>query len=66
MIVVDIIYNPIETAFLRKAREAGCMAINGLDMLVGQAIKAIEIWTSLKVDYDEAISILIEGDKFLL
>ncbi|MFO7295448.1 MAG: shikimate dehydrogenase [Clostridia bacterium] len=66
MIVVDIIYNPIETAFLRKAREAGCMAINGLDMLVGQAIKAIEIWTGLKVDYDEAISILIEGDKFLL
>ena len=43
------------------------MAINlALDMLVGQTIKAIEIWTILKVDYDEAISILIEGDKFLL
>lgn len=66
MTVVDIIYNPVETAFLRKARQAGCMTINGLDMLVGQAIKAIEIWTNLKVDYDEAIGTLIEGDKFLL
>jgi len=66
MAVVDIVYNPIETAFLNKARRAGCVTINGLDMLVGQAIKAIEIWTGLKVDYDEAIGILIEADKFLL
>jgi len=51
---------------LKKAKQAGCMAINGLDMLVGQALKAIEIWTGVKMDFDEAIRILIEGDKFLL
>ncbi len=66
MTVVDIVYNPVETAFLKKAKQAGCMAINGLDMLVGQALKAIEIWTGVKMDFDEAIRILIEGDKFLL
>lgn len=66
MTVVDIIYNPLETAFLKKARQAGCITINGLGMLVGQAVKAIEIWTGVKVDYDEAIRILIEKDKTLL
>lgn len=66
MTVVDIIYNPVETAFLKKAKQAGCKVINGLDMLVGQAVKAIEIWTGIKVDYDEAIRVLRGTDKFLL
>ncbi|MBM7581262.1 shikimate dehydrogenase [Caldicoprobacter guelmensis] len=66
MTVVDIIYNPLETLFLKKARQTGCITINGLDMLVGQAIKAIEIWTGVKVDYDEAIRTLSEKDKSLL
>jgi shikimate dehydrogenase len=66
MTVVDIIYNPVETAFLRKARQAGCIAINGLDMLVGQAIKAIDIWTGVKMDYEDAISILRNDKNKLL
>ena len=56
-VVVDIIYNPTETLLLKKAGEAGCV-INGLDMLVGQAIKAIEIWTGVVMDHDKAISLL--------
>ncbi|MGI6188634.1 MAG: shikimate dehydrogenase [Clostridiales bacterium] len=57
-VVVDIIYNPTETLLLKKAGEAGCVTINGLDMLVGQAIKAIEIWTGVVMDHDKAISLL--------
>ena len=56
--VIDIIYNPIETLFLKRAREAGCVTVNGLDMLVGQALKAIEIWTGVIMDYDKAINML--------
>lgn len=57
-LVVDIIYNPRQTKFLKDAEDAGCCFVNGLDMLVGQAIKAIEIWTGDIVDYDFALKVL--------
>jgi shikimate dehydrogenase len=40
----DLIYAPLETPFLRAAREAGLRTAHGLNMLVGQAALAIEIW----------------------
>jgi len=40
----DLVYNPAETPFLRRAREAGFPAEGGLSMLVAQAQLAIEIW----------------------
>jgi shikimate dehydrogenase len=40
----DLVYNPEETVFLRKAREKGAMALNGLDMLKLQAEKAWEVF----------------------
>lgn len=43
-IAFDLIYNPIETKFLRLAKEQGAKTKNGYDMLVFQAEKAWEIW----------------------
>lgn len=43
-LVLDLIYNPSETAFLRKAAENGAKTVNGLYMLEQQAEKAWEIW----------------------
>jgi shikimate dehydrogenase len=40
----DLVYAPLETPFLRVAREAGRRTAHGLNMLVGQAALAIEIW----------------------
>jgi shikimate dehydrogenase len=40
----DLIYAPLETPFLRVAREAGRRTAHGLQMLVGQAALAIEVW----------------------
>ena len=40
----DLVYVPLETPFLRAARASGRRAACGLDMLVGQAMFAIEIW----------------------
>lgn len=51
---VDLIYNPIETEFLKHAREAGLTYANGLFMLVGQAAAAQEIWHGQKFS-DEMI-----------
>ena len=43
-IAYDLIYNPEETQFLKKAKAHGAQTKNGMDMLVFQAEKAWEIW----------------------
>ncbi|PWM51120.1 MAG: shikimate kinase [Clostridiales bacterium] len=43
--VVDIIYNPLRTRLVLEALELDITAVGGLDMLVGQAVRACEIWT---------------------
>ena len=43
-IAFDLIYNPAETQFLKKAKEQGAQIKNGLDMLIFQAEKAWDIW----------------------
>lgn len=45
-LAVDLIYNPSETVFLRKAKENGASILNGQSMLEQQALKAWEIWNS--------------------
>jgi shikimate dehydrogenase len=40
----DLVYNPEETAFLRKVKEYGAVTKNGYEMLVYQAEKAWKIW----------------------
>ena len=42
-IAIDLIYNPLETKFLKIARENGLKTINGMEMLIGQALKTDEI-----------------------
>ncbi|TDG37625.1 shikimate dehydrogenase [Pedobacter changchengzhani] len=42
----DLVYNPLATAFLRKAAQQGATTINGLQMLHLQAEKAWFIWNS--------------------
>ncbi|MDR5693787.1 MAG: shikimate dehydrogenase [Armatimonadota bacterium] len=45
MVVVDLVYHPPETPFLRMARERGAKTVNGLSMLVYQGARSFEIWT---------------------
>lgn len=42
----DLVYNPAQTSFLKEGKEKGCITQNGLDMLIGQAEKAWEIWNN--------------------
>jgi len=42
-IAIDLIYNPLETKFLKIARENGLKTVNGMEMLIGQALKTDEI-----------------------
>lgn len=53
-IAIDLIYNPLETIFLKQARELGIKTANGLYMLVAQAVKSQEIWNDIVI-YDSVI-----------
>jgi shikimate dehydrogenase len=44
----DLVYNPRETAFLRRAAARGISHSDGLGMLVGQAALAFELWLGVK------------------
>lgn len=44
-VVMDIIYNPLETRWLREARKRGCTVVDGLAMFVHQGALQFELWT---------------------
>jgi len=48
MMVMDIVYQPLQTKLLREAKEKGCLTIIGLEMLVRQGAAQSEIWTGRK------------------
>ncbi len=50
VIACDVVFNPIETAFLKKAKQAGCETLDGLGMLVNQGAIAIKSWTAQNPD----------------
>lgn len=41
----DLVYNPVETRFLREARKAGCDVLSGMDMLITQAAEQFRLWS---------------------
>lgn len=49
-VVYDIVYNPIKTVLISEAQKRGLRTISGLDMLIYQAQRAIEIWTGKSPD----------------
>lgn len=51
-IACDVVFNPVETLFLKKARQRGCLCIDGLGMLVDQGAIAIDYWTGVRADKD--------------
>jgi 3-dehydroquinate dehydratase/shikimate dehydrogenase len=44
-IVFDMVYNPLETLLIARAREQGKQTISGLKMFIEQAVKQFEVWT---------------------
>jgi len=55
----DLIYNPKETVFLKKARLRGNKTMNGKMMFLNQAKYAFNIWTNIMPEIDdEAIKLL--------
>lgn len=47
-VVVDLVYEPVETALLAGARQVGARAVDGVGMLVHQAAHAFGLWTAVE------------------
>jgi len=50
MVVMDIVYEPLQTRLLREAKEKGCVTVDGLEMLIRQGIAQFEIWTGTRLE----------------
>ncbi|MCE0506282.1 shikimate dehydrogenase [Roseivivax sp. GX 12232] len=51
-LVTDLVYAPLETRLLRVAREMGCPTVDGLGMLLHQAVPGFERWFGLRPEVD--------------
>jgi shikimate dehydrogenase len=62
----EVLYNPWPTQFLMHWRKAGGYGIDGLDLLIHQAISQVEIFTSCTIDRDLIAKMLrVVGEKAL-
>ena len=52
--VADIVYVPLETAFLAEGRRRGLRTVDGLGMLLHQAVEGFERWFGRKPEVDQA------------
>ena len=51
--VADVIYNPLQTKLVAQAEELGMKGVNGLEMLVAQALYAVEFFLDTKLDEEK-------------
>jgi len=54
---IDLIYNPKETLFLKYAKQLDIKSVNGMYMLIGQAIFAQELWHDIKINIETINSV---------
>lgn len=60
-VVVDLVYTPLETAFLRQAAGVGARTISGLEMFLYQGARSFELWTGQPMPM-EKVRPLIENE----
>lgn len=53
-VVTDLVYAPLQTRLLRVAEEMGCVTVDGLGMLLHQAVPAFERWFGVRPTVDAA------------
>ncbi|MDQ0396053.1 shikimate dehydrogenase [Labrys monachus] len=61
-LVTDIVYVPLETPLLAKARRAGYRTVDGLGMLLHQAVSGFERWFGVRPVVSEELRALIIAD----
>lgn len=51
-VVTDLVYAPLQTRLLQQAEEAGCTTVDGLGMLLHQAVPGFERWFGVRPEVD--------------
>ncbi|MCD7781988.1 MAG: shikimate dehydrogenase [Methanosphaera sp.] len=62
-IVMDIIYNPLETRLLKEAKNRGAITVPGTHMLINQGIASFELFTNKTPTYESFEKPLLEHLK---
>jgi len=60
-LVTDIVYVPLETPLLKDARARGLRTVDGLGMLLHQAVPGFEAWFGVKPEVTAALRARIEA-----
>lgn len=61
-VVADIVYVPLETALLRSARLHGLRTVDGLGMLLHQAVPGFERWFGIRPEVTHELRTLVGAD----
>jgi shikimate dehydrogenase len=61
-VVFDIVYSPLATPLLSAARAGGLVTVDGLDMLLHQAVPAFELWFGVRPEVDAGLRALLVAD----
>lgn len=60
-LVTDLVYAPLETGLLKTARASGCTVVDGLGMLLHQAVPGFERWFGQRPVVTEATRLAVLG-----
>ena len=58
-VVTDLVYAPLKTRLLQEAEDMGCTTVDGLGMLLHQAVPAFERWFGVRPDVDTATRVAV-------
>lgn len=61
-IVADIVYTPLRTALLHRAESRGLRVIEGLGMLLHQAVRGFELWFGVRPEVTQELYQLVADD----
>ncbi|MCA1776634.1 MAG: shikimate dehydrogenase, partial [Loktanella sp.] len=60
-LVTDLVYTPLKTRLLQTAEAAGCIAVDGLGMLLHQGVPGFERWFGLRPEVDDDLRQAVMG-----
>ena len=62
LVVVDLVYDPLETGLLKAARARGLRTADGLGMLLHQAVRGFQLWFGIRPEVTADLRALVEAD----
>lgn len=63
---LDAVFNPLKTKFMSEAEKKGIKTLNGLPMLVWQAVRSHEIWNASVYKTEDIEDLIVRTQEVLL